>query len=82
MDYTFKGSKEEVQSIIKDLNLEQYIDGIYDMNLGMCYKKGIDIKELVAVIEKQPNSEDKDIALNNIQHMDRPYLIDVYKRQL
>ncbi|MFR4582000.1 ABC transporter permease [Clostridium cadaveris] len=77
MDYTFKGSKEEVQSIIKDLNLEQYIDGIYDMNLGMCYKKGIDIKELVAVIEKQPNSEDKDIALNNIQHMDRPYLISV-----
>lgn len=77
MDYTFKGSKEEVQSIIKDLNLEQYIDGIYDMNLGICYKKGIDIKELVAVIEKQPNSEDKDIALNNIQHMDRPYLISV-----
>ncbi|MFQ9978094.1 ABC transporter permease [Clostridium cadaveris] len=77
MDYTFKGSKEEVQSIIKDLNLEQYIDGIYDMNLGMCYKKGIDIKELVAVIEKQPNSEDKDITLNNIQHMDRPYLISV-----
>lgn len=77
MDYTFKGSKEEVQSIIKDLNLEQYIDGIYDMNLGMCSKKGIDIKELVAVIEKQPNSKDKDIALNNIQHMDRPYLISV-----
>lgn len=77
MDYTFKGSKEEVQSIIKDLNLEQYIDGIYDMNLGICYKKGIDIKELVAVIEKQANSEDKDIALNNIQHMDRPYLISV-----
>lgn len=77
MDYTFQGNKEEVQSIIKDLNLEQYIDGIYDMNLGMCSKRGIDIKELVAVIEKQPNSEDKDIALNNIQHMDRPYLISV-----
>lgn len=78
MDYTFQGNKEEVQSIIKDLNLEQYIDGIYDMKLGsMCSKRGIDIKELVAVIEKQPNSEDKDIALNNIQHMDRPYLISV-----
>lgn len=77
MDYTFKGSKEEVQSIIKDLNLEQYIDGIYDMNLGMCSKRGIDIKELIAVIEKEPNSEDKDIALNNIQRMESPYLISV-----
>ena len=78
MDYTFKGSKEEVQSIIKDLNLEQYIDGIYDMKLGsMCSKEGMDTKELIAAIEKQPNSEDKDIALNNIQHMDRPYLISV-----
>lgn len=77
MDYTFEGNKEEIQSIIKDLNLEQYIDGIYDMNLGMCSKKGIDTKELVAAIEKQPSSEDKDVALNNIQYMDRPYLISV-----
>ena len=77
MDYNFEGNKEEIQSIIKDLNLEQYIDGIYDMNLGMCSKKGIDTKELVAAIEKQPSSEDKDVALNNIQYMDRPYLISV-----
>lgn len=77
MDYTFESNKEEIQSIIKDLNLEQYIDGIYDMNLGMCSKKGIDTKELVAAIEKQPSSEDKDVALNNIQYMDRPYLISV-----
>ena len=77
MDYTFEGEEEEVKSVIKDLDLEKYIDGIYDMNLGLCSEEGIDIKELIEVIEKQPDSEDKDIALNNIQHMDRPYLISV-----
>lgn len=77
MDYTFKADREEIQSIIKDLNLEQYVDGIYDMKIGMCIEPGIDIKDLLEVINKQPDSEDKNIALNNIQHMDRPYLISV-----
>lgn len=78
MDYTFKGNKEEIESLMKDLDLEKYIDGIYDMKLGsMCSKEGMDTKELIAAIEKQPNSEDKDVALNNIQHMYRPYLISV-----
>ena len=77
MDYTFEGEGEEVKAAINKLELNKYIDGVYDMNIGMCSEEGINTKELVSVIEKQPDSQDKDIALNNIQHMDRPYLISV-----
>ena len=77
MDYTFEAEEEEVNAVIKELNLEQYIDSVYGMKLGSLSERKIDIKELVAVIEKQPNSEDKNVALNNIQYIERPYLISV-----
>lgn len=77
MDYTFEADEDELMAVIKDLNLDEYIDGIYAMNLGMCSEKKIDISDLLKVIEKQKDSEDKDIALNNIQYMGRPYLISV-----
>ncbi|MGL5480002.1 MAG: ABC transporter permease [Clostridium sp.] len=77
IDYTFQGNKEEVESVIKALNLEEYIDGIYEMNLGMYSGKDIEIKELTEAIEKQPKSKDKDIAINNIKQMESPYLISI-----
>lgn len=77
MDYTFEVNEDEVKSVINKLDLNKYIDGIYDMKIGMCTEPGVDVKDFVKSMEKQPDSEDKDISINNIQYMDRPYLISV-----
>lgn len=77
MDYTFEVNEDEVKSVINKLDLNKYIDGIYDMKIGMCTEPGVDVKDFVKSMEKQLDSEDKDISINNIQYMDRPYLISV-----
>lgn len=84
IDYTFEGDEDEVKTVINELDLEKYIDGIYDMKIGIMSDEDINIGELVVAMEKQPNSSDKDIELNNIQYMNRPYLISVssYNRLL
>lgn len=77
MDYTFEGDEEEIKSVINNLDLDKYIDGIYEMKIGLCSKPGVDVKDLIVAMEKQPDGEDKDISLNNIKYMDRPYLISL-----
>lgn len=77
MDYTFEANEDDVKSVINKLDLNKYIDGIYDMKIGRCIEPGVDVKDFVTAMEKQPDSEDKDISINNIQYMDTPYLISV-----
>lgn len=77
MDYTFEVNEDEVKSVINKIDLNKYIDGIYDMKIGRCIEPGVDVKDFVIAMEKQPDSEDKDISINNIQYMDTPYLISV-----
>ena len=77
MDYTFEANEDEVKSVINKLDLNKYIDGIYDMKIGRCIEPGVNVKDFVTAMEKQPDSEDKDISINNIQYMDTPYLISV-----
>lgn len=77
MDYTFQANMEEIQSIIEDFDLEQYIHKLYDVKIALSIEPEIDIKNLLDVMNKQPESNDKNIALNNIQRMKTPYLIPV-----
>lgn len=77
MDYTFEANKEEVEAIIKELDLEEYIDGIYEMKIGMFYEGKFSAEGLIKAVEKQDDSQGKDTLLNNLQYMDRPYLISV-----
>ena len=77
MDYTFEGEEEEVKSIINNLGLNKYIDGLYDMNIGMFKKDNFSAQGLISAVENQENGEDKNRLLNNLQYMDRPYLISV-----
>lgn len=77
IDYTFEAKEEEVKSVIDKLELNEYIDGIYDMNIGMFYDGSFSANDLISAVENQKDGEDKDILLNNLQYMDRPYLISV-----
>ncbi|MGG7142872.1 ABC transporter permease [Clostridium nigeriense] len=77
MDYTFEANKEEVEAIIKELDLEAYIDGIYEMKIGMFYNDKFSAEGLIKAVEKQDDSQGKEILLNNLQYLDRPYLISL-----
>ncbi len=77
IDYTFEAKEEEVKSVIDKLDLNEYINGIYDMNIGMFYDGSFSANDLISAVENQKDGEDKDILLNNLQYMDRPYLISV-----
>lgn len=78
IDYTFEAEYKDVESVINKLDLNEYIDGIYAMNLGMFHgDNSFSAKDLISVIENQKNEEGKDTLLNNLQYMDSPYLISV-----
>lgn len=77
IDYTFEAKEEEVKSVIDKLELNEYINGIYDMNIGMFYDGSFSANDLISAVENQKDGEDKDSLLNNLKYMDRPYLISV-----
>ena len=78
IDYTFEAEYKDVESVINKLDLNEYIDGIYAMNLGMFHgDNSFSAKDLISVIENQKNEDGKENLLNNLQYMDSPYLISV-----
>ncbi|HAK43082.1 MAG TPA: hypothetical protein DCM59_10775 [Clostridium sp.] len=77
IDYTFEAEDKEVKSVINKLELNEYIDGLYDMNIGIFHGNSFSAKDLISEVENQKDEGDKDILLNNLQYMNRPYLISV-----
>ena len=77
IDYSFEGNRQEVQSIIKDLGLESYIDDIYDMRVGRFGAKRFSSEDLIKVVEKQNDGQGKNSLLSYLQYFDSPYLISV-----
>lgn len=77
IDYTFEAEGKEVKSVINKLELNEYIDGLYDMNIGMFYDGSFSAKDLISAVENQKDGDGKDILLNYFPYMDRPYLICV-----
>lgn len=77
IDYTFEAEEHEVKSVINKLELSEYIDGLYDMNIGMFYDGSFSAKDLISAVENQKDGDSKDILLNYLPYMDSPYLICV-----
>ena len=77
IDYTFEADEEEVKSVINKLDLNKYIDGFYDMRVGMLYSDNFSYEGLIKAVENQMDGEDKELLLNNLQVFDSPYLISV-----
>ncbi|GAA0117272.1 FtsX-like permease family protein [Clostridium senegalense] len=77
IDYTFQADEEEVKSLINKLDLNKYIDGFYDMRIGMLYSDTFSPEGLIKAVENQKDGKEKDILLNNLQVFDSPYLISV-----
>ena len=77
MDYTFEADEEEVESVISKLDLQNYIDEIYDINVGLFYGSNFSAEGLINAVEKQEDGQDKNILLNNLKYFESPYLISV-----
>ena len=77
MDYTFEADEEEVKSVISELDLQNYIDEIYDINVGLFYGSNFSAEGLINAVEKQEDGQDKNILLNNLKYFESPYLISV-----
>ncbi|NEU05006.1 ABC transporter permease [Clostridium senegalense] len=77
IDYTFQADEEEVKYLINKLDLNKYIDGFYDMRIGMLYSDTFSPEGLIKAVENQKDGKEKDILLNNLQFFDSPYLISV-----
>ena len=77
MDYTFEADEEEVKSVISELDLQNYIDEIYNINIGLFYGSNFSAEGLINVVEKQEDGQDKNILLNNLKYFESPYLISV-----
>ena len=77
MDYTFEADEEEVKSVISNLDLQNYIDEIYDINVGLFYGSNFSAEGLINAVEKQEDGQDKNILLNNLKYFESPYLISV-----
>ena len=77
MDYTFEADEEEVKSVISELDLQNYIDEIYNINIGLFYGSNFSAEGLINAVEKQEDGQDKNILLNNLKYFESPYLISV-----
>lgn len=77
IDYTFEADEEEVKSLINNLDLNKYVDGLYAMNIGLFYNNNFSAEGLIKSVENQKDGKEKEILINNLQYFERPYLISV-----
>lgn len=81
MDYTFQGEEQEICTQLEELGLNNYIKDLFEIRVGVLDTeedvKKISVQGLIEAIEKQQDSEAKEITLENLQYMDWPYLISL-----
>lgn len=81
IDYTFEEDYDKLMTEIKALDLEQYINSVTSMEIGIFNPENktatVSIKNLVEAVNKQKDSEVKEIMINNLQYFDSPYLISL-----
>lgn len=81
IDYTFDDAEEVIKSEMQKLQLEDYVDRLFEMKLGRYFSESDEFhfsaENLIHMVEKQKDVPDKDILLNNLQYFDHPYLISL-----
>lgn len=81
IDYTFDDEEEVIKFEMQKLQLEDYVDRLFEMKLGRYFSESDEFhfsaENLIHMVEKQKDVPDKDILLNNLQYFDHPYLISL-----
>ncbi|WP_373897298.1 FtsX-like permease family protein [Haloimpatiens sp. FM7315] len=79
LHYTFEGEEGHIKSELSKLQIKDYMNEIFNVKAGILsdkYENSFSYKELIQSIEKQQQSNNKDILLNNLQTFKYPYLIN------
>lgn len=90
MDYTFENYEEDqkqgvenVKKLLTDNGLEQDFSDLFEVRVGHLIPGAnddydvFDLSSVMNRVEQLPDSEDKDILLNNLEYVSYPYLISL-----
>jgi putative ABC transport system permease protein len=85
IDYTFDTdvNSTDVQTLLHDNNLNRLFDAIFEMKVGYIkteddnYHNVYSMDSVMNAIRQLPDSNDKDILLNNLGYEDYPHLISI-----
>ncbi|MFA9378371.1 MAG: FtsX-like permease family protein [Lachnotalea sp.] len=85
IDYTFDSEENstDVQSLLNDKNLDNLFDVIFDVRVGYIktdddnYQNVYSMNSVMTELESLPDSNNKDILLNNLGYEDYPHLISL-----
>ena len=90
MDYTFENYEEDqkqgvenVKKLLTDNGLEQDFSDLFEVRVGHLIPGAnddydvFDLSSVMSRVEQLPDSEDKDILLNNLEYVSYPYLISL-----
>jgi len=81
LHYTFKGEEQEIKAELNKLQMQDYINEIFDVRIGNLSKYGnknsFSSEKLIKAVKKQEDSNDKDILINNLQNFTSTHLISL-----
>ncbi|MFJ5770078.1 FtsX-like permease family protein [Psychrobacillus sp. NPDC093180] len=88
VDFTLKGTEEEIVTILTSAKLKPYINSYYEMKLGQYWPIESETSDhtaasafswsgLEARISKEKNTQEKEDLLRNMSMHDRPYFISL-----
>lgn len=81
LHYTFEGEEQEINAELNKLQIQDYMNELFDIKIGklsnLDKKDSFSAKNLIEVVNKQKDSNDKDILLNNLQYFTYPPLISL-----
>ncbi|MGL4731995.1 MAG: FtsX-like permease family protein [Clostridium sp.] len=81
LHYTFQGEEQEIKSELNKLQMQNYMDKIFEVKIGGLRnwenEDNFSVEKLIEAVKKQGDSDDKDILLKHLQQFEYPYLISL-----
>lgn len=78
LDYTFIGEEQQIKKELNKSSIKDYINEVFEVRLGnLKNEDSFSVKGLIEAIEKEKDSEEKEILLNKLEYFTYPYLISL-----
>lgn len=85
LDYTFDGDTEDIETVKETLaaqNLDSLFSELFEVRVSYIrsagdFNKAYRMDQVMEMLEQQPQSEDRDVLLNNLGYAEYPHLISL-----
>ncbi len=84
LDYTFEGDGEEIQRVLNQPNVSSYFENVFQLKESLLHTEDgcegthtYSAEKLNHAIESLPDSEDKDILVNNFGYSEAPFIVSL-----